>query len=114
MSIRSETILSNASLTAGTFQSATLNNDGRSVWSLVIRAAGPGASPSLTFSVLVSMDGTNWIQAGPNLTAIVAAGNQRNVYAIGSTQGPIVEPFIQVQWVVVSTWSNVNASLVGI
>ena len=45
MSIHGETILSNAALSAGTFTSGVIANDGRAVWSLLTRATGPGASP---------------------------------------------------------------------
>ena len=118
MSIHGETILSNAALSAGTFTSGVIPNDGRTAWSLLTRATGPGASPSLTLSVLVSVDGVNFVPAGTGV-ALTAAGNQRLTFAPGGSGTapnfpPITEPFIQVQWVVVSTWSNVWVSLTGI
>ena len=77
----------------------------------------PRCLPSLTLSVLVSVDGVNFVPAGTG-AALVAAGNQRLTFAPGGsgtapTFPPITEPFIQVQWVVVSTWSAVWVSLTG-
>ncbi len=108
--IRDEQVYNNATVAVGTNNGQTITNDGRSVWSLVVRQGGGG---TLTFAVQVSMDGTNWLQAGPALSAV--SGSQRTVYAVGSTQGPITEPYIRVQAVVAtSSATGVFADLVGI
>jgi hypothetical protein len=109
--IRDENVYNNATVNVGTNDSPTINNDGRGVWSLVVRQGGGG---TLTFSVLVSVDGTNFMQAGPNLSAVTIGTPQRSVYAVGSTQGPIVEPFIRVRAVVAtSNATAVFADLIG-
>lgn len=108
--IRDEQVYNNSTVNVGTNNGPTLTNDGRAVWSLVVRQGGGG---TLTFAIQVSMDGANWIQAGPALSAV--SGSQRVVYAVGSTQGPLVEPFIRTQAVVAtSNATGVFADLVGI
>lgn len=112
-------LLNNATVTANG-NSTVITNDGRTSWVLLVRVANAptGTSPTLTFSVQVSVDGVNFVQAGTaSLASITAAGSQRTVYAVNSTQGPIVEPFIQVFWTVGGTtpsFTGVYADLVGI
>lgn len=117
MSIRDEQLLVNSTVNASG-ASNVFNNDGRSVWVLVVRNGAPsGTTPTLTFALMVSVDGTNFVQAGPNLTALNAAGSQRTVYAINSAQGPIVEPFVKVTWAIGGSASpsfpSVFADLIG-
>lgn len=113
--IRRESLLSNATVVVGTAQypaSPGILNDGRSIWVLIVRCA---AVASLTPSVLVSPDGTTFVQAGPAITAITTPGNYRYVFAVNSTQGPIVEPYIQVQLVDgTSSATGVYVDLIGI
>lgn len=111
--IRDENFYSNSTInvTAGV-DTPVINNDGRTVWSLIARQGGGG---TLTLSVLVSTDGVNFVQAGPNLSAVTIGTPQRTVYAVNSTQGPIVEPFIKVHAVVAtSNATGVFVDLVGI
>ncbi len=110
--IRDEQALNNATVVVGTFDSPTYNNDGRAIWSLVVRQGGGGV---LTMSVMVSTDGINFVQAGPALAAVTIGTAQRTVYAVGSTQGPLVEPFIKVRAVVTgSSATGVFADLLGL
>ena len=115
MAIRGEQALSNVTLnSSGT--GPWIANDGRSVWSLFVILGTANGTPSVTFRVEVSPDQVNVATAGPALSALTASGSQRTVYAVGSTQGPITEPFLRIAW----TWnagtsfSNSTAALFGI
>lgn len=117
--IRDEQVLSNATITANG-ASGVINNalDGHTIWVLDVRnGAGTGTTPTLTFAVMVSVDGVNFIQAGPALASLVGAGIQRTVYAVNSAQGPIIEPFFKVTWTISGTTPSfpaVYADLIGL
>lgn len=110
MAYRDEQVYNNSTVnvTAGA-DSAIYNNDGRTVWSLIARQGGGGV---LTLSVMVSVDGINFVQAGPALAAVTIGTAQRTIYAVNSTQGPITEPFIRIHTVVAT--SNATAVFVDL
>src|SRR6266849_2404085 len=89
-------IVSNATLTVGTTNSATVNNSGERTWVLLARQGGGGV---LTVQPRVSTDGANWALVGA-AKAVTIGAIGRWVYGLGSTDGPIIEPFIQIQAVV--------------
>jgi hypothetical protein len=104
-------IISNATVTVGTTNSATINNSGERTWVLLVRQGGGG---TMTVQPRVSTDGSNWALVGtPHAVTIGTIG--RFVYGLGSTDGPIIEPFIQIQAVVtVSSATGVFGELVGV
>lgn len=80
--------------------SQVFRNFGQKKWMLTVIVNGTptGTTPTLTYAVQVSSDGTNFSNKGGALAAITAAGAQRTIYAPGSTQGQITEPYVKVTW----------------
>src|SRR5216684_850742 len=105
------TIVTNATLTVGTTNSATVPLNGERTLVLLVRQGGGGV---LTVQPRVSTDGTNWALVGtPKAVTIGAIG--RWVYGLGQTDGPIIEPNIQIQAVVTgSSATGVFGELVGV
>lgn len=70
-----------------------------------ITTAPTGTSPTLTYSVAVSEDGTNFdtIYTG---TALSAVGWTRVLFTPQSTQGPIMEEWIKVTWTAGGTFTT--------
>lgn len=93
--LRQETIINNATFSS-TVTSPAIPNDGRSAWVLVSKVGAMTTTPTMTVTINASLDGVNWYLI--DTQTVINAGNtvQRTVYAIGSTKGPILEPFIQV------------------
>ena len=73
---------------------------------VVIANAPTGTSPTLTFKVMVSSDNISFAQKGGALASLNAAGVQRTLYANGSTQGQVVEPFARVDWTISGAGAN--------
>ena len=115
MSILRHNIINNATFN-GTVTSPVLSNDGRVVWVLIVRTGAVTTTPTLTPAVNVSVDGVNFVQAGPAITAISTASTNRYVYAVNSTQGPIAEPSIQVVCTFggSGSFANTSVDLIGI
>jgi len=104
-------IVSNATLTVGTTNSATVANGGERTWVLLVRQGGGG---TLTVQPRVSTDGSNWALVG-TAHAVTIGTIARFVYGLGSTDGPIIEPNIQIQAVVTgSSATGVFGELVGV
>lgn len=112
--IRQEQVINNASFTA-TVTSPVYTNDGRSAWVLVSKVGAITTTPTMTTSIYGSFDGTTFFLIDTQTVINSANGVQRTVYAIGSTKGPILEPFIQVQSVFGGSGNFANAvvSLLG-
>ncbi|SRR5216683_3303232 len=62
-----------------------------------------GTTPTLTFEVDTSSDGVTFAAKGAALAAINAIGTQVTRYGVGTTQGRIFEPFIQIKWTIAGT-----------
>jgi hypothetical protein len=104
-------IVSNATLGVGTTNSATVANSGERTWVLLVRQGGGGA---LTVQPRVSTDGANWALVGTP-KAVTIGTILRFVYGLGSTDGPIIEPNIQIQAVVTgSSATGVFGELVAV
>ncbi len=105
------TIISNATVAVGTTNSATITNNGERTFVLLVRQGGGGV---LTVQPRVSTDGVNWALVGaPHAVTIGTIG--RFVYGLGSTDGPIIEPNVQIQAVVTgSSATGVFGELVGV
>jgi hypothetical protein len=104
-------IVSNATLAVGTTNSASVPNGGERTWVLLVRQGGGG---TLTVQMRVSTDGSNWALVG-TAHAITIGTIARFVYGLGSTDGPIIEPFMQIQAIVTgSSATGVFGELVGI
>ncbi len=109
--IRVEEAVINATLAVGAIDSPIINNDGRREWVMYALQGGGGV---MLLSLMVSVDGINFAQAGPALTAATIGVIQRTVYAEASAQGPIVEPFLRIHAVVtVSPATGVFIDLIG-
>lgn len=105
-------IVSNATLAVGTTNSATVANGGERTWALLVRQGGGG---TLTVQLRVSTDNTNWVLIGAAAHAITIGVIARFVFGLATGDGPIVEPFIQVQAVVTgSSATGVFAELVAV
>lgn len=95
-SIRAEPIILPAATFSATVTSGVIANDGRVVWELVINTGTLTTTPTLTPKIQASVDQVNWFQVGAAITPISTASLNRYVFALGSTQGPILEPYLQV------------------
>jgi hypothetical protein len=102
-------LLNNATVTANgsaTFQN--LQNELDPLVELLVRIANAptGTTPTLQFTVAVSNDGVNF-DTIYNPAAQFAPGTAntwlRVVFSNSSAQGPILEPWIKVSWVVGGT-----------
>jgi len=104
-------IISNATVGVGTTNSSTVSNSGERTWVLLVRQGGGGA---MTVQPRVSTDGSNWALVG-TAWAVTIGTIARFVYGLGSTDGPIIEPNIQIQAVVTgSSATGVFGELVAI
>lgn len=110
-------VLTNATITANGASSAIANlQNGLDPYvELLVRVANAptGTTPTLTFSLAVSVDGTNFdtIWTG---TALNAIGWQRVAFSPNNTQGAILENYIKVSWAVGGTtpsFTGVTADL---
>ncbi|SRR6266567_2947314 len=114
---RNDQAFNNVTVSAG--GSITVQNDGRSIWVLVIRVGSVVTAPSLQFAVTLSMDGVNFFApaSGWTLAAITTASTvQRTVFSNAniSALGPIVEPWIKVTWTISGgSFNNAYADLLG-
>jgi hypothetical protein len=93
--IRQEDIINNANFTA-TVTSPSIANDGRTAWVLVSKVGAMTTTPTMTVTINASFDGVSWYLIDTQTVINSANAVQRTVYAVGSTKGPILEPFIQV------------------
>jgi len=93
--IRQETIINNASFTT-TVTSPALPNDGRASWVLLSKVGAITTTPTMTVSILGSLDGTNFYTIDTQTVINTANATQRTVYGSSTTKGPILEPYIQV------------------
>ncbi len=109
--IRVEEVVIGATLTVGAADSPIVTNDGRREWVMYALQGGGGV---MLLALMVSVDGINFAQAGPALSAATIGTIQRTVYAEASAQGPIVEPFLRVHAVVtVASATGVFIDLIG-
>lgn len=104
---------------AGTY-TASIVNDGRFTWSLIMRVTGAGTTA--TYTLNVSTDNSTWVLAasptalgvGPAMSRVTFSnGGSAVASSAGPNYPPISEPYIQVQVVVVGTYTSVQAWLVG-
>ena len=93
--IRQELVVNNANFTA-TVTSPVFQNDGRATWVLVSKVGTATTTPTMTVSITASLDGTNFYTVDTQTVINASNGSQRTVYAVGTTKGPILEPYIQV------------------
>src|SRR5229473_3213108 len=111
MSYIDNVIVSNVTLAVGTTNSATVANNGERTWVLLVRQGGGGV---LTVQPRVSTDGVNWALVGA-AHAVTIGTIGRFVYGLGSTDGPIIVPNIQIQAIVTgSSATGVFGELVGV
>ena len=94
--IRIEPIIWPAATFSATVTSLAIQNDGRVVWELVVNTGALTTTPTLTPLVQASPDGITFFNVGAAITAISTQSLNRYIFALGSTQGPILEPFIKV------------------
>lgn len=74
---------------------------------LLLPQAPTGTSPTLTFSLDVSQDGTNWFSVATT-APLTAAGNVRLVAS------NVIEPFVRLSWTVGGTtpsFGNVKTTI---
>lgn len=69
---------------------------------VTIASAPTGTTPTLTFSVQESVDGSNYATVA-STSAISAAGSYRLMFSTGTTTGPIITPYVRVAWTVGGT-----------
>ena|SRR5258708_4643347 len=116
--IREEVVVNNATFSA-TITSPTITNDGRNVWTVLVKTGAVTTTPTLTVTVNVSIDGVNWVAAGTG-PVISTATTQRLTFANTTTGAsafpPIVEPYIQVVVAFGSAgnFANTTVALIGL
>lgn len=95
MGIRQEALINNQTFSA-TVTGSAITNDGRAAWVLTSVVGAMTTTPTLTVRLDGSFDGTTWFTIDTQTVINAANGVQRTVYAIGSSKGPILEPYLRV------------------